>query len=80
VNRVNGRRPLRGLLGLGGPLRARFVLPYRATGGTLEPLELLRATEKTAFLRSTSLAPRNEPLIPRFTPQNPWDTLAQGCP
>jgi serine protease len=39
VDDVNAQRPLSGRLGLGQPQRARFVLPYRATGETLALLE-----------------------------------------
>lgn len=38
IARVNERRPLPGLLGLGNPVAARFVLPYRAAGQTKELL------------------------------------------
>jgi serine protease len=39
VDQVNARQPLPGNLGFGGPVAARFVLPYRATGETLALLE-----------------------------------------
>ncbi len=35
VEGINAQRPLPGRLGLGEPVRARFVLPYRAIGETL---------------------------------------------
>lgn len=38
VASVNERRPVPGVLGHGNPVRARFLLPYRATGESLEHL------------------------------------------